>query len=310
MNEPLQLQNISSANLIQRMTQLVRTERKITHLILLHIVEIEARKLYAELGFDSMYSYLTKGLGYSESASYRRIQSARLLKAMPEVAVKLEDGSLNLSQLTQIQKCLKEESKNGRPTSPTKTQEILSQIEHKNSFETEKVLALEFNKPIQRHESIKPQRDESIRLELTFTKEQFTELEHAKNLLSHVCHDNAWAEVMTVLARKYIQSKLGKPTATQSFAATEDALDANSQKEIVMKARMEKSATKNGHRIYFSRRIKKSLLNSAKNCCEYKTSNGKTCGSTYQLQIDHRQPLALGGSNNIDNLRMLCRTHV
>jgi 5-methylcytosine-specific restriction endonuclease McrA len=45
-------------------------------------------------------------------------------------------------------------------------------------------------------------------------------------------------------------------------------------------------------------------------CCEYTNpNNGQRCDGVYQLQIDHKIPLALGGSNNPSNLRVLCRTH-
>ncbi|WP_413613084.1 DUF222 domain-containing protein [Bdellovibrio sp. HCB-110] len=198
----MSLQNISNSELISRMEKLVRTERKITHLILLHILEIDERKLYAEMGFDSMYAYLTRGLGYSESSAYRRLQSARLLKQVPAVAEKLEEGSLNLSQLTQVQKCLKEQSQNsGQLLSASATMRVLEKIENKNTFETEKVLAIEFDHPIQIHESIKPQKDESVRIEFTLSKEQMEALEQAKSLLSHICPEGTWSEVISYLAK-------------------------------------------------------------------------------------------------------------
>ena len=33
------------------------------------------------------------------------------------------------------------------------------------------------------------------------------------------------------------------------------------------------------------------------------------CGSRYRIQIDHVKPRALGGKNEIPNLRALCQTH-
>ncbi|MGE5084977.1 MAG: hypothetical protein ACM3MG_01655 [Bacillota bacterium] len=183
----MELKFIPNNELIQRLEKLARTERKITHLVLLHIAEIEERKIYADLGFDGMYSYLTRGLGYSEGSAYRRLQSARLLKQVPTAAEKIENGSLNLSQLTQVQKCLKESIRNGESVSIEQTLEVLSKLENKNSFETQKTLALEMNLPVELHEKVKPQQDESIRLEITLTKEQFAELEQAKILLSHIC---------------------------------------------------------------------------------------------------------------------------
>ena len=43
--------------------------------------------------------YLIKELKYSEGAARRRLQSARLLKDIPEIAQKILDGSLSLTNL-------------------------------------------------------------------------------------------------------------------------------------------------------------------------------------------------------------------
>ncbi len=47
-----------------------------------------------------------------------------------------------------------------------------------------------------------------------------------------------------------------------------------------------------------------------KGCCEYQdTETRKICGSTHQLERDHIVPRALGGTDETENLRWLCRTH-
>jgi len=45
-------------------------------------------------------------------------------------------------------------------------------------------------------------------------------------------------------------------------------------------------------------------------CCQYtdKKTN-KKCESKFALQIDHIHPFSLGGSNEKENLRLLCRNH-
>lgn len=303
----MSLQNISNSELISRMEKLVRTERKITHLVLLHVVEIEERKLYAEMGFDSMYSYLTRGLGYSEASAYRRLQSARLLKQVPAIAEKLEDGSLNLSQLTQVQKCLKEQSqKSGQAFSVTATSQILEKIESKNSFETEKVLAIEFDRPIQSHESIKPQKDDSVRIEFTLSKEQMMELEQARSLLSHICPDGTWSEVITYLAKNFNQKKMqGRSNnlsddTSKSYSPTTRSFA--TKRPLPEKIRRPRE--------YISVHKKRVLLQRAQYCCEFSDAKtGIKCSSRYQLQVEHIKAWSLGGNNNIGNLRILCRTH-
>lgn len=317
----MELKNISNAELCLRMEKLIRSERKITHLILIHILEFESRKLYAELGFDSLFSYLTKKMGYCESSAYRRIQAARLLKQVPQVAEKLEDGSLNLSQLTRVQKCLREEAKKGQSQPLEKTQNILKQIVHCNSFETQKVLAREFDLSVQTHALTTPQKDDSIRLEITLSKEQFAELKVAKNQLSHICHEGSWAEVIAALASKFNKVKMGKDLSknhsavvvTQGFCleavgTTNDASFSKVEKSLEVSSLQEEEISKT-KRSYISIKIKRALLEKAQHRCEFQSVKGLRCESTYKLQIDHRQPLALGGSNACDNLRILCHTH-
>ena len=43
--------------------------------------------------------------------------------------------------------------------------------------------------------------------------------------------------------------------------------------------------------------------------CTYIGANGERCAATHHLQIDHVIPYARGGTNRIDNLRLLCERH-
>ncbi|MBC7467423.1 MAG: HNH endonuclease [Bdellovibrio sp.] len=315
----MDLKKISNAELTLRLEKLVRSERKITHLILVHIIEVESRKIYAELGYDGMFSYLTKRLGYSESAAYRRLQSARLLKAVPSVAEKLEHGSINLSQLTQVQKCLKTETKS-RPL-----EAILAKIENKNTFETKQILAVEFDQPTQAQTVITPQRDESVRIELTFTKKQFEVLQETKELLSHTIHNNSLADVIEHLALKY-NKKIGlknrnekvKRLMHNELISKEQTCIESKYEELkleklknVKSEKMTRSfAASKMQRPYLSVKLKRQLMATAGHACQYVDKlTGNKCKSKYQLQVDHVHPFAKGGSSELENLQILCRTH-
>ena len=45
------------------------------------------------------------------------------------------------------------------------------------------------------------------------------------------------------------------------------------------------------------------------NRCQYPLDAGGVCGATYQVQLDHEQPVALGGSTTVANLRCVCARH-
>lgn len=333
-------QNISNVELISRMEKLVRTERKITHLILQYILEIENRKLYADMGYDGMYTYLTRGLHYSEASAYRRLQAAKLLKKVPEVSNKIAEGELNLTQLTQLQKCLKvQQQETGVAATPQDAMNVLEKIKNKNTFETERILALEFNQPVQVHEKIKPQKDNSVRIELTLTQEQFVQLEQAKSLLSHICPDGYWSEIITALAKIYNNKKLkgssssstqrviaarsnnsmevdSTPTSTSKSAPTFKHTPTSNLTSTTASAQTSplipqpSSAFYHRSRKYIPVEIKRSLLKMAQYCCEYfDPYSNKRCASKYQLELDHIQPWSLGGSNELQNLRVLCRKH-
>lgn len=56
--------------------------------------------------------------------------------------------------------------------------------------------------------------------------------------------------------------------------------------------------------------VRRLVFQRAEGRCEYKNPHtGKICGSRFQTQIDHIKPVALGGTNAVENLRLLCRAH-
>lgn len=291
----MDLSALTNDILLDRTSRLVQSERKITHLILWHINEVERRRLYAVIGCSSMMNYLTDHLKYNDSSAYERLQASRLLRKLPELAEKLEDGRLNLTQIVQVNVCINKEAKAGNAVSIEQTAQVFQQIESLNKYDTQKALAVEFNQPIQMHEVIKPQRDDTVRLELTFTESQMAVLKEAKETLSHTLPHATWADVITYLAQKQVQKVKGKPVATKSHMEQEKPT---------------RSFPAAGKRKSIKITTRRELMANADHCCEFVDPVTKRrCGGKFQLQIDHRIPFALGGTNSPSNLRVLCRTH-
>jgi hypothetical protein len=70
--------------------------------VVLHVAELDVRGYYKDLGYSSLFSYLTEELGYSEGAAQRRIQAARCFRKHPEVYGKLRQGTLTLCTVSEV----------------------------------------------------------------------------------------------------------------------------------------------------------------------------------------------------------------
>jgi hypothetical protein len=90
------LKSLSDKELLAALNKLVENERACTLKILSHLVEVENRGLYLRLGYPSMFEYCTRSLGYSESSTVRRLQTARLARRFPEVQRALERNDLTV----------------------------------------------------------------------------------------------------------------------------------------------------------------------------------------------------------------------
>lgn len=117
----------------------VKNERKILHIILEHIKEIDSRRLFLERGFDSTLSYLIHTHCYSKTAAEKRLYAARLLRDVPEISTKVEEGGLNLSQLCQVSSAIKQKERAQKTDVSTQEKAALLALVHgKNCWETQR----------------------------------------------------------------------------------------------------------------------------------------------------------------------------
>ena len=77
MNSHEEVASLSSSDLLENTRELVGRSRRLEAVILVHLGEIDERKLYLELGFPSMFAFCVAEYGFSEEAAYNRILVAR-----------------------------------------------------------------------------------------------------------------------------------------------------------------------------------------------------------------------------------------
>ena len=94
---------LSDRELLRETRNLVRHERHLQGAVIDHLSEIEARGLYLERGFSSLFDYAVRELGYSDAAAARRIGAMRLCADQADAREGLRDGSLTLSAAAELQ---------------------------------------------------------------------------------------------------------------------------------------------------------------------------------------------------------------
>jgi hypothetical protein len=93
------LSHLPDPVLLRALHAVVATERDATALVLAHLAEADARRLYAPAGYPSMFAYCVGQLGLSEDVAFKRIRAARVARRYPAVFLMVADGRLHLSAL-------------------------------------------------------------------------------------------------------------------------------------------------------------------------------------------------------------------
>lgn len=102
----MNLKILSDDALEQSFRSWVGKEKEALKMVLLHIAEVDRRRLYLKRAYSSLYVYLTEFMGYAGGSAQRRLDAARFSHEVPEVIESLERGEINLVQVTFLQKSL------------------------------------------------------------------------------------------------------------------------------------------------------------------------------------------------------------
>lgn len=335
------LSHLSNNELEERLKDLVQKERRLLHVILEHIREVDSRRLYLEKAYSSIYEYLTKELHYSGSAAMRRLEAARLLRDVPQVASRIQEGSLNLSQIGELSRAIKEKEKIiGDKITSLQKQELVEMVSGKTTQETQHELSKMLDLPVKSIDTQRVQKDESVRLELTLSKEQYEKLIQCKDLSAHILLQGngsvSISEVIEFLANQYLDEKFKKSKSVSQSKSTEEnqfrKSDKQNQKSKQIKSvkispifemaavgssQKDQAHSKSAILTTDAVVIRKSVTPKLRRmvfrrdkCCQYVDSKtGKKCGSSFALQIDHKFPKWAGGENSLPNLQLLCSQH-
>ncbi len=336
----------NAITLVENLKKLVVTERKITAEIIEHIQMIDLQRIYLKMGFANLYAFLTEYIGYTAAAAQRRIEAARLLTSVPEVKEDLKSGTLNLSQVSLVAQSIRLKQKEA-PTvhfNSSDKKHLLESVKGLSLESSQKVISQTLDLEVRSYEKHKVQSDESVRIEMTLTKEQSELLKKIKNLVSHVNPNASTAEVFEYLANDYLKRKdparlvreksigsknvgqaeqilvLNSTSATEVISSYNVIKDSKyARKNEIIKFEQEANTAKcSTQQNHSSSKTRKAISASIKRavwkrdqgkCQQFNPTTGRVCGSQHLIELDHIKRHSHGGSDSAHNLRLLCKAH-
>lgn len=309
------LSRFTNQELNQKIQFFVREERRATVEVLRLLREIERRLVHTELGYPSLFAYCTGELGYSAAAASRRIEAMRAMRDVVEIEKKIESGELSLSTVSQARVAIRaHERETNVKVSAEQKKSVILQLSGLSKRAAEKVLVREL--PVTLQARPMPERQLATggtRLTLDLTEEEMAVIEELRRLQSKTQNPK---ELLMNLARKELAKKKRELGEAPLIRQTSHAREPDPTNKLVTppaeaneksKSRPAQPPAKDMKR--FSIPTKRLAWSKAEGQCEYVSREGRRCEARHRLEFDHQKPVAVGGGNEIQNVRVLCRAH-
>jgi hypothetical protein len=266
------METLSATELLLATRRLVEDERRVCVAVLKNLREIERRRLYAEEGYSSLWEFTTRYLSYSEGAAHRRIAAMRLIKSLPEVEGKIGRGELSLTVAARVQDFVTREK--AEPAMVLKAVEgkSLRAVELALAELAPQALPKERSRPVTAtHTEIKILVDLAMKEKLDVILARRGRRNYGEAIRMLI--DAEWAKIKK-------QREATTPPEVNNLAQNLPA----SVKRFVWR--------RDGGR-----------------CTFLEPATGRRWEADHFLEIDHIHPVALGGTHDPANLRLLCREH-
>jgi hypothetical protein len=325
---------LSNEGLLNATRELVREARGVEAELLVHLGEIDERKLYLEGPFPSMFAFCCDELGFSEDAAYSRILVARAGRRLPEVIEALRSGGVHLAGLRLLVPHLTTENH----------RQVLAQAGGKSKREIEELVACLAPRPPVA--SLIRRVPEPLVARESFMTAAPPPLETGAS----PAFAAATAPSREIATTERVQTAGGRPviaplsaetfkiqfTAGRSFRdklrQAQDLLrhrvpDGNMSTILEMAldvllehVRKERFATgRKGHKRkegacasssrHIPDAIKRAVHARDGGRCTFTDEQGRRCPETGMLEFDHVDGFARTGLHEVDGLRLLCRSH-
>jgi 5-methylcytosine-specific restriction endonuclease McrA len=295
------LKEITNEALFSKVRSLRGNECHVIADIIRHLAEIDERGIYRDAGFPSLFKYLTDELGYSEGSAVRRCRAVKVFRESPDSVYELLSfGKVTLSSLAEVTPVI----------TPENQKEVLNAVVGSSRRDAQRVAAAYGAPVLSRKPSIRAKKvlvrqssaapglfdpvpasegvtEERYGFNFDVTPEVKAMFDEARALLGH--HDVA--VVFEKLLKNYLRKKKG-PVQKKTRATQPESIPGHRKSRTAIPVAVKREVRRRD------------------DCrCTFRAPDGKRCSERVSLQFDHRVPVAVGGGNEIENLRLLCPQH-
>jgi hypothetical protein len=286
---------LTDHDLLNQTVVAAKYEKAATLALLEYLCEVDSRKAYATLALSSLFEYIVKELGFSESQASERVSAVRLMRQTPGVKVHLESGKLNLSTAAKIQRFVQTEKKLATALKTEEKLDLIQECLGKSKRSVDHILFQHASEPTQvaMKERVTLVGEDQVKLTVTLDLKTEAKLKRARELIRTETVSELLGKALDALIEQQ-EKKMGKVEASPKTAS-------RTPPAALAKATQSR---------YIPREFKNIVYERSGGRCEFTDQKTKIrCESRAYLEMDHIVPLARNGNTEITNLRYLCRNH-
>ncbi len=318
------LSRLSDDELLVRLSNVLKQSRRVESVLVAHIAEVDARRLYAREASSSMFQYCVDVLHLSEAEAYLRIAAARASRRHPALLTMLDDGRLHLSGIAVLAPHLTD----------TNCEELLARATHKSKREL-LVLVAEIAPKPDVSPSIRklPKRRQKPESEQRTSRAETTPSgkspapEPAPAPAPQAADKPPVVEPLAP-ARYRVQFTASAELhdKLQRLAALMPGVDLTSMLEASVTEKLERLEAKRLGKVKNPRKrleeadtspgvrgipapVRRFVWKRDQGQCTFESGDGRRCPERLGLQFHHDDPHGLGGDRSANNVRLLCRPH-
>jgi len=318
------LQQLTDQALLESLGELLQKEHAIEADLLMHIGEVDDRKLYRQKAFSSMFRYCVDALHLPESVAYKRIHVARAAREYPLLLKKIASRELHLSGACLLAPHLTKDN----------VDELVRAAKHRSKRAIEELLAARSPKndvPARVRKLPAPRLPET-------NKESLTADTQSMPLPAPACREPASSARHTEVAplggerfkiqftadlelRAKLQKAmdlLGPSVSRQDLAAVfSKALDLlvsdleNKKHGLTSRPQKNRKPSSSGasRSRAIPRSVRREVYKRDGGQCAYVGDEGQRCEERSGLEYHHRLPFGLGGTSSSENIELRCKSH-